>query len=107
MPIDDVSHVKLYDVETGRWTALDVGSSPSFPSWSHDSRYIYYAGSFFDAAIFRIPVSSGKREAVADIRTIPLTGWFGLWIGLDPSDAPLLLRDTGTDELYALSLERR
>jgi hypothetical protein len=24
-----------------------------------------------------------------------------LWVGLTPEDAPLLLRDTGTEEIYA------
>jgi hypothetical protein len=76
-------------------------------AWSHDGRYVYYAGSYFDAAIMRVVATGGKPEPVASIRNIPFTGWFGLWIGLDPDDAPLWLRDTGTDELYALSLERK
>jgi hypothetical protein len=35
-------------------------------------------------------------------------GWYtGGWLGLDPTDAPLLLRDTGTDEIYAFTLEQK
>ena len=33
-------------------------------------------------------------------------GWFGRYIGLDPTDAPLLLRDIGTEDIYALTLEK-
>jgi hypothetical protein len=32
---------------------------------------------------------------------------FGFWLGLDPTDAPLLLRDVGTPNIYALTLERK
>jgi len=34
-------------------------------------------------------------------------GFFGFWLGLDPTDAPLLLRDGGTQNIYALTLERK
>jgi hypothetical protein len=33
-------------------------------------------------------------------------GWFGLWMGLDPTDTPMLLRDAGSREVHALALER-
>jgi hypothetical protein len=35
------------------------------------------------------------------------TGIFGFWLGLDPTDAPLLLRDVGTQIIYALTPERK
>jgi Tol biopolymer transport system component len=107
MAIAEKSKSRLYDLTTSRWTKLDLGYAPSFPAWSHDGRYIYYAGSFFDAAIMRVLVTGGKPEPVASIRGISFTGWFGLWMGLDPDEAPLWLRDTGTDELYALTLVRK
>jgi len=30
------------------------------------------------------------------------TGYFGFYLGLAPDDSPLLLRDTGTQEIVAL-----
>jgi hypothetical protein len=30
---------------------------------------------------------------------------FGQWTGLDPQDAPLLLRDTSIEEIYALDMQ--
>ena len=33
------------------------------------------------------------------------TGTFSIWLGLAPDDSPLLLRDTGTQEIYALDWE--
>jgi hypothetical protein len=35
-----------------------------------------------------------------------LTGWDWSWFGLDPDDNPIMLRDAGTNEVYALTLER-
>jgi len=41
-----------------------------------------------------------------DLRGFRQTGWWGDWFSLDPTDTPLLLRDAGAYEIYALSLER-
>jgi hypothetical protein len=30
-----------------------------------------------------------------------------MWMGLDPTDRPVFLRDLGTEDIYALSLERK
>jgi hypothetical protein len=34
-----------------------------------------------------------------------LTGFWGFSITLDPTNAPLVLRDVGTEDIYALTLE--
>jgi hypothetical protein len=31
----------------------------------------------------------------------------GRYMGLDPTDAPLLLRDIGSSDIYALTLEQK
>ena len=33
------------------------------------------------------------------------TGFYSLWMGLAPTDTPLLLRDVGSDNIYSLTLE--
>ena len=38
------------------------------------------------------------------IRVLNYTGNTGMRMGVDPSDAPLFLRDLGTRDVYALSL---
>jgi len=43
--------------------------------------------------VFRIRVSGGEAERIVDLKNWHLTGRYGLWMGLDPTDAPLLLRD--------------
>ena len=42
---------------------------------------------------------------MVELNDMHLTGTYGVWFGLDPMDAPLLLRDIGSDDIYALTLE--
>jgi len=56
--------------------------------------------------VFRIPVSGGKEERVVNMTDWHLTGYFGYSMSLDPTDAPLVLRDMGSDDIYALTFER-
>jgi hypothetical protein len=58
-----------------------------------------------DPAILRIPVTGGEAKVVVKLKGFPYTGTFKLWFGLDPADAPLLLRDVSTSDVYALAME--
>jgi hypothetical protein len=50
----------------------------------------------------------GKAERIHDMTDWHLAGVLNsTWMGLDPTDAPLLLRDIGSDDLYALTLEEK
>ena len=61
-----------------------------------------------DRGIFKIPISGGDEERIVDLKEFRNMGWYAKgWLGLDPTDAPLLLRDAGTDEIYALTLEQK
>ena len=59
-----------------------------------------------DPGVYQIPIKGGKEMRIVDLKDVPTTGTYGLWLGLDPTDAPLLLRDTGTSDIYALTLEQ-
>ncbi|MGC2638500.1 MAG: winged helix-turn-helix domain-containing protein [Acidobacteriaceae bacterium] len=102
----DAMSMKVLSMETGKWSSLDTGSV-AFPEWSHDSRFIYYLRWKGDAALARIHPGDASPEILADLRKEHLTGFFTSWMSLDSSDAPLLLRDVGSDEIYALALEGR
>ncbi|WP_260738294.1 winged helix-turn-helix domain-containing protein [Tunturiibacter lichenicola] len=105
MTLDTVS-LRLFDLLSGRWTKLDTGAV-AFPEWSHDARWIYYVRWTADPSVLRINASDGRREQVADLKGARYTGTYTLWMGLDPADAPMMLRDEGTDDIYSLTLERR
>ena len=76
-----------------------------FPTWSQDNQFIYFMR--VGDGVFRVPLSGGEAIKVVDLSRLQQTGWFGDWMGLDPTDAPLFLRDVGTEDIYALSLEEK
>jgi len=105
MTLDTVS-LRLFNLSSGKWTKLDTGAV-AFPEWSHDGQWIYYVRWTANPAVLRIRAADGKRESVADLNGARYTGTYTLWMGLDQTDAPMMLRDEGTDDIYALTLERR
>jgi hypothetical protein len=50
---------------------------------------------------------AGNAERVFDLQGRRHTGDYRASFGLDPDDTPLLLRDVGTDDIYALTLETK
>jgi hypothetical protein len=89
--------LRLFEFATQKW--VELAKLPiGYPSWSRDSKYLYFDSR---AAFYRVQVSNRKRERLASITNIRRTGTF-LWTGLAPDDSPLLLRDVGREEIYAL-----
>jgi Tol biopolymer transport system component/DNA-binding winged helix-turn-helix (wHTH) protein len=100
----DAMNVKFFSVATHQWSAARPGAI-SFPEWSRDSRSLYYID-WRERSLVRCAVRDGRSEILADMKGERLTGFYTGWMGLDPEDAPLTLRDIGRDEIYALSLEK-
>lgn len=99
--------LKVLDIATQRWSNLPENKSVDYPAWSSDSKYIYFMRlENGDRGVYRIRATGGKAERVADLKDWHITGygWY-YWMALDSTDAPLLLRDVGSDEIYALNLE--
>jgi len=95
--------VLIFDFRSGKWTVLE--SDPIDNKWwSADGRYFYFDKYVDnDPAIFRIRTSNHHLERVAslkDMRRSP--GLMGWWMGLTPDGAPMILRDTSIQEVYAL-----
>ena len=71
--------------------------------WSKDGRDVYFERLGSDAAVMRVRLKDRKVEKVVGLSGIKNTGSSGgLWFGVTPDGSPLLLRDTGTQEVYAL-----
>jgi DNA-binding winged helix-turn-helix (wHTH) protein/Tol biopolymer transport system component len=103
--------LKVFDIEVQRWSELQIEGAVGWFAFSRDSRYIYFVQS--DPSdpeilrILRIPVKGGAAEFVADLKDWRFTGAVGGWMNLDPTDAPLLMRDAGSKDIYALTLEEK
>ena len=98
--------LRVFDRELQRWTTLQK-APVNWPCWSQDSRSIYFLGPDTLKAVSRTSLDGGQTEVVVDLKDFRGTGWYAGWMGMDPSDAPLLLRDVGTNEIYSLRLERK
>jgi eukaryotic-like serine/threonine-protein kinase len=96
----------IYNVSTHEWKRLPLVEY-NYWAWSHDSKYIYYDGPSGDQInAMRLRIADGQIEKVANltgIRRVP--GAFGEWFGLGPNDEPLLLRNTGNQQIYAVDWE--
>jgi Tol biopolymer transport system component len=98
--------MKIFDFETQLWSVVQR-TGCSFPTWSSDSQFIYFVHTLDDPGVFRVRISGGKVERVVDLKGFRYTGAFTQWMDLDPTDTPMLIRDIGTDDIYALTLEQK
>jgi len=102
----EISKLYLFDIKTQSWSTI-YNDTCAYATWSSDSRFIYFLRFLSNPAVLRISARGGNPVVVADLKDFHLAGIFGLWLGLDPTDAPLLLRDVGTQDIYALTLEQK
>jgi Tol biopolymer transport system component/DNA-binding winged helix-turn-helix (wHTH) protein len=99
--------ISVFEFATQRWSQLQKGFC-GYPSWSSDSRFVYFFGSLSTGlGVYRVRVQGGNAELVVDLNGFRHTGTIGSWMGLDPSDTPMLIRDTGSEEIYSLTLEQK
>jgi len=97
----DSQKLLLFDFTTRQWTEL--ASMPlSYPQWSRDGKYIYFGSYPF---VRRIRISDRKIEQWAglkELRITPAPSGSIRWIGLAPDDSPIMMRDVGAQDIYAL-----
>jgi len=98
----------LFDFKDQKWEELTKVAAGYF-GWSRGSDFIYFDNFIShkpDAAFFRVRISDHKLERVVSLKGLfPVAGFQGPWTGLTPDDSPLLLRNVGTQEIYALDWE--
>jgi hypothetical protein len=98
----DYQALVLFDFKAQRWTEL-VKDLNGFSNWSRDGQYIYILGPRKEPAVVRIDVRDHKVEDAASVRGLRLTGSTGgFWTGAALDNSPMVLRDIGTREIYAL-----
>jgi eukaryotic-like serine/threonine-protein kinase len=92
--------LQVFDLVTRKWTELGriyVG----YPSWSRDSKYVYFDSPEGEPGFYRVRVADHKLERLFSLKNVRLADG---WTGLAPDDSPLVLRDVGTQEIYALDV---
>jgi len=104
-PVDG-EKLLLFDITTQQWSDLATAGVNAI-QWSADSRYVYFdTQSGEEQGVYRVGISGHKMEKVADLKNLRRVVLpFQEWMGLTPDGSPLLMRDTGTQEVYALDFE--
>jgi Tol biopolymer transport system component len=95
----------LFDVHRQEWTEL-AKIHASYPEWSPDGRHICFLAQSKGTpatAIFQIRISDRRVEQVASLTQFrqPTVDWGG-WAGVAADGSPILLREAGTPEIFAL-----
>jgi serine/threonine protein kinase/Tol biopolymer transport system component len=104
---EDAKKLRIYDFQSQTWREFAPAAGAGIPAWSADSRYVYFDnGLRADSAVYRMRLSDHKVEQVASLKNTRRAIWGNLpWFGLSPKDEPLVLRDVGTQEVYALDFD--
>jgi hypothetical protein len=77
------------------------------PGFYPDSKAVFY----FDQeknCMYRVRLSDHKVDQLADLRHIDQASlpYWTAWTGTAPDGSPLFMHDLGTQEIYALELEK-
>jgi len=95
----DTQRMMLFDRTSEKWNVLAT-TRAGWQHWSQDGKYIYFSDF---KALFRLRIDDRQIEQLGAFKDLRLAeGYSGPWIGWAPDDSPLVLRDTGMQDIYAL-----
>ena len=99
----DSTAILLYSFHLQKWTTIARGLL-SYAAWSRNSKYIYALDFHLPGVTrwVRIRVGDGSVETVADVGNIRQIS--SGWTGLGADESPIVGREIGTEEIYALEL---
>jgi Tol biopolymer transport system component len=103
MPSDS-DKLMLFDFATKKWSELGKGAF-GFPNWSHDGKYLYFED-FTQGEIRRVEFPGQKFERIADLKEVRRPNdMSGYWSAPAYDGSPLVMRDVGIQEIYALEMQ--
>jgi hypothetical protein len=94
----------LFDFQAQKWTEV-AKTVVNSPAWSRDGKYIYFDNYPVqkEPALLRLRLSDHKIEQVMSLKDIRrAAGYPEVSSGMDIDGSPLIVRDIGTQEIYAL-----
>jgi Tol biopolymer transport system component len=98
----DDQRLAVYDLGTRQWRPLSQIPG-SYPSWSHDGRYVYFVSNAEGGrSVFRVDLRDSRTEKVVSLVSIeraPIV--MGDWVGLAPDDSPMAVRNLTSEDIYA------
>lgn len=103
----DSTRLSLFDSKTQKWSEISKRILEGWLCWSNTGEYLFALDNAFSAAgaVVKIRLSDRSIERVLDLKDVSPTGYWGNSLTLAPDDSPLLLRNVGTQDVYALDWE--
>lgn len=98
--------LRIFDLESQKWSELPSGGNVAYPTFSHDGKYLYYL-CFMpnENGIYRVQIDGGSPELIANLTASQLASLWGTSFSLDPSDVPIVTREIGTSDVYSMQIE--
>ena len=102
----DSKTLLLFDFQTQKGAEL-VSGTLGWLNWSRDGQYLIVLDrdATGTAGVLKIRLSDRKIQRVVDLKNFVGTGHYNPSLALAPDDSPVLLRDAGTYDVYALDWE--
>jgi Tol biopolymer transport system component/predicted Ser/Thr protein kinase len=106
--VEGSKKLMLYDFRTQKWSEwLTEANNVSYPSWSADSRYVYYDNlATENPKCRRAKLGENHPEELFSLNSLRrYMGPWGEWGGMGPDDSRLFVRDVSTQDIYALDVD--
>jgi len=94
----------LFDFQTQKWIEADKGNI-GWLEFTRDGQYLYFADSSGDGSVKRLHLSDLKLEKAINLKGIALVGYYNAWFAPAPDNSVMMLRNAGTNDVYALDWE--
>jgi Tol biopolymer transport system component len=105
---NDQSKFMLFDFKTRKWTDL-VASADRFVNWegSPDGKYFLYSTGGNNPTIFRMRLADRAVEEITSRKNLSVVDdpYVGTQVSVGADNSAVVTRDTGTQEVYALSVK--
>ena len=105
---NDESELDVYTLADGTWRTVSHQVA-DFPSWSADSRYIYFVSrDAQETYLCRLQVLSGETETLTSLAKVnrAIDDVWGQWAGVTPDGSPIFLAGAEVQRLYSVDLGR-
>jgi serine/threonine protein kinase/dipeptidyl aminopeptidase/acylaminoacyl peptidase len=107
------SAFKVFDRKTATWSDWEFEPKPRLITrWgvSPDHQYLYYTTGEPDPEVMRVHVGEHKAERIASLKDFPFAMYIqahgaGREVDVAPDGSPIFTRDTGAQEIYAITVK--
>jgi len=102
------SVLTLFDFKTRKWSDL-VANPDKIVNWeaSSDGKYFFYSTGGNNRKIFRMRLPDHRVEEVASLKNLRVVDdpFLTTYLSVGADDSPVVTRDIGTQEVYAISVK--